>query len=89
MPRKKKAIIDLGYFPQSKDEIDFLHKLKNNIIVGLLNGCGVKVPGLGTVELLTVKSGNRFKGNIRVFKLHTTMDESLKIILDNQRIKNG
>jgi hypothetical protein len=82
-----KQTVNLEDLVQDKEEINFLFKLKNQIMMSLLNKHRVKIPGLGTVELYDVKAGNRFMSAIKRFKLHVVMDENLKIKLENQRGK--
>lgn len=82
---KKSQTINLEDLVQDKDEINFLYKLKSQIMMSLLNKHQVKIPGLGTVELYEVRAGNRFKSDIKRFKLHVKMDDNLRIKLENTK----
>ena len=80
--------VNIEELVQDKDEICFLFKLKNQIMMSLLNHHRVKIPGLGTAELRRVKAGNRYKSgksSLSVFKIHLKMDENLRAKLENQR----
>jgi len=90
MTEKKKprltTTVNLEDLVEGKDEINLLFKLKNQIMMSLLNGYKVKIPGLGIVKLSEVTAGNRYKTSIKRFQINLEMDENLKIKLENAEV---